>query len=325
MNLTAHWELKVVALVLAVALYIYTSGQVRVEKTVTVALSESSVRGLSGDYQVVSITPRDFKVLLSVPSSRLPDVEGEALTPRLDLRPEHLQAEEGTFLLTSALLRLPNDIRIIATEPSDLREVSVKLDRITEGSLPVESPHLAGLAAGLDATVRLDATMVRVAAGREVLEVLHRDHERIRFQEIDLRAVDPELTGEHEERLELTPIAAPQETPYRVLGKITATITVRPLLGLTKELAVPLQVLASRDLLRSMDVTLTPPRAQLVVRGPENLLRNFKPEGLTAYVRLPDDLSSDSVHELPIDVLAPPWLVVEPARVRVSVSPVVKP
>lgn len=325
MSITAHWELKAVALVLAIALYIYTSGQVRVERTVTVALSESSVRGLTGDYQVVSITPRDFKVQLSVPTSRLPDVEGEALTPRLDLRPEQLQSEEGAFPLTSALLRLPNDIRIVATEPSDLREITVKLDRITEGSLAVEPPHLAGLAEGLDAVVQLDTTMVRIAAGREVLEVLHRDHERIRYQDIDLRAVDPKLPGEHQERVVLTPLAAPQETPYKVLGQITATINVRPLLGLTREISAQVQILAGRDLLRSMDVTLTPPRVQLVLRGPENLLRNFKAESITAFVRVPDDLPPDSNRELLVEVLAPSWLVVEPARVRVNITPLVKP
>ncbi len=325
MRITAHWELKAVALVLAVALYIYTSGQVRAEKTLTVTITENAIRGLPADYQVVGIAPREFKVQLSVPTSRLIDLETETIIPRLDLRPEQLATEEASWPLTSALLRLPNDIRIIATEPPDIREISLRLDRITEGSLPVELPHLSGLAAGLEAVVKLDQTMVRIAAGGDVLEVLHRDHERIRFQDVDLRAVDPELGGERQERLVLTPLAAPQETPYKVLGQVQAVITIRPLLSMTKELSAPVALLASRDLLRSVRIDLTPPRVALTVRGPENLLKSLKPESLTAFVRLADDIAPEASTELPVEVLAPPWLVVEPARVRVTTAPLAKP
>lgn len=325
MRLTAHWELKAVALVLAVALYIYTSGQVRVEKTISVTIADAMVHGLPADYQVVNISPREFKVLLSVPTSRLSDLENEALSPRLEVRPEQLAAKSAAWPLTSHLLRLPNDIRIEASEPADIREVVVQLDRISEDSLPVEPPHLTGLPSGLDATVRLDQTMVRVAAGGAVLELLRRDRERVRFQDVDLRSIQPGQVGERQERLLLTPLAAPSETPYRVLGQVNAVIQIRPLLGMTKEISASLQILASKDLLRSIDITLTPPRVALTVRGPENLLAQLKPEEITAYVRLADDLSPDVPHDLPVEVLAPPWLAVDPARVKVAVTPVAKP
>lgn len=325
MRITDHWELKAVALVLAVALYIYTSGQVRVDKTMSVTLTEAVVRGLPNDYQVVNITPREFKVQLSVPTSRLSDLESETVSPRLELRPEQLVGLSASWPLTSHLLRLPNDIRIIATEPADIREVTVQLDRITEGSLPVEPPHLAGLPAGLEASLSLDVSMVRVTTGGGALDLLSRDHERIRFQDVDLRAIDPGLTTERVEKLVLTPLPSPQETPYRVLGSVTATITIHPLLGMTRELSAPIQVLGSRDLLRSVEVTLTPPRAALTVRGPENLLKDLKPESLTVFVRLADDLTPDANHDLPVEFLSPSWLVIDPVQVRVLLTPVTKP
>lgn len=325
MKLTAHWELKAVALVLAVALYIYTSGQVRVEKTVAVVIADTAVRGLPGDYQVVNLTPREFKVVLSVPTIRLADLENENLAPRLEVRPEQLATKSASWPLTSHLLRLANDIRIESTEPADIREITVQLDRITEESMPVEPPHLSGLPAGLDATVRLDQTLVRVAAGGAVLELLKRDRERVRFQDIDLHTIEATLVGERQERLFLTPLAAPSETPYRVLGQIAATITIRPLLAMTKEMSASVQILGGKDLLRSVEVTLTPPRVSLTVRGPENLLAQLKPEDLTAFVRIKDDLAPDTSHDLPVEVLAPPWLAVDPAQVRVAISGLTKP
>ncbi len=325
MRLTAHWELKIVALVLAVALFVYTSGQVRVERTITILVTDSSVKGLPPDYQVVNIRPQDFKVRLSVPTSRLADLEAETVIPRLELRPEQLQAEEASWPLTSALLRLPNDIRIEATEPPDLRELSLKLDRVTEGTLPAEPPHVAGLPAGLDYTLRLEPTLVRIEAGGDVLDSLQLQHERIRFQEVDLRSVDPRLTGERQEQVLLTPRPASREAPYRVLDQARAVIQIRPLLGVTQELSAPVKLLASGDLLRSVDVTITPPRVALTVRGPENLLNSLKAEALTAFIRLPDDIGPESARELPIEILAPPWLVVDPAAVRITVVPPAKP
>ncbi len=325
MRITDHWELKAVALVLAVALYIYTSGQVRVEKTISVTLTELAIRGLPSDYQVVNITPREFKVQLSVPTSRLTDLESEAVAPRLELRPEQLVAESASWPLTSHLLRLPNDIRIIATEPADIREVTVQLDRVTEGSLPVEVPHLVGLPAGLEASISLDVTMTRITTGGDTLDLLSRDHERIRFQDVDLRAIDPGLASERQEKLVLIPLPAPQETHYHVLGSVTATITIHPLLSMTREMSAPIQVLGGRDLLRSVEVILTPPRAALTVRGPENLLKDLKPESLTAFVRLADDLTPEANHDLPLEFLSPSWLAIDPVQVRVLLTPAAKP
>ena len=326
MSITSHWELKAVALVLAIALYVYTSGQVRVEKTFTVSITEAAVRGLPSDYQVVSITPRDFKVQLSVPSSRLADLESETILPRLEIRPEQLTTEEASWPLTSAVLHLSNDIRIQATEPPDLREITVRLDRVTEGTLPGETPHLAGLPTGLDATVRLDQTLLRIAAGGDVLDVLGRDHERVRFQDVDLRSIDPGLSIERQERLVLTPLAPALETPYKVLDPVTATVVIRPLQGVPKELSVPVKLLVGKDVLRSLEITVTPPRVALTVRGPENRLAALTIEELTAYVRLPDDIAPDQTgHDLPVEVLAPAWLVVEPVSVHVTAAPLAKP
>jgi hypothetical protein len=63
----------------------------------------------------------------------------------------------------------------------------------------------------------------------------------------------------------------------------------------------------------------------LTVRGPQNLLAQFKPEDLTAFVRLKDDVVPDATQMLPVEVLAPPWLAVDPAQVSVTLSGLTKP
>ena len=101
--------------------------------------------------------------------------------------------------------------------------------------------------------------------------------------------------------------------------------TIQPPLSAIQTLSASVQILGSKDLLRSIDVVLTPPRVALTVRGPENLLAQLKPEDLTAFVRVKDDLAPDTTHDLPVEVLAPPWLAVDPAQVKVAISGLNKP
>ncbi len=68
-RLVEHWELKVVALVIAVALWLYTNGQVRIERSVNVVVAPSAVLSLPDGYRVTSITPQNFTINISVPVS----------------------------------------------------------------------------------------------------------------------------------------------------------------------------------------------------------------------------------------------------------------
>ncbi len=317
MSILAHWELKVVAGVLAVALYIYTSGQVRIERTVTVPVAEAPVRGLPGDYQVVEVQPREFKVRLSVPSSRLPEMEADTILPRLELRPDQLAAEQADFPLTSHFLHLSNDIRIEATEPADIRSVHLRLDRITEAILPVDPPHLVGLPNGLVAAVQLDATMVPVRAAGALLDRLRSEHLRIRFQDIPLNAIPADLTGERIERIELAALPAPADMPYEVMRKVFAVVAIRPVLGNRRLLTMPVALLGDRDLLRTVMVEVMPPLVNLTVRGPENLIRALHPEDLTVFVQIKADQLPNTTREIPVQVLAPEGVEFDRPQVRV--------
>ena len=319
--ITAHWELKLVAGVLAVALWIYTSGQVRVERTVTVMAAEAPVRGLPADYQVVQLRPREFKVRLSVPMSRQAEVEMDTLVPRLEVRADQLGTGIISFPLTSALLHLPNDIRIQGTEPEQVRELELQVERIVEGQLPVDPPRLTGLADGLGAEATLDTTMVRVYAPATVLERLRTEGYRVRYQDIPLGHVPGNLAATREERCSLIPLMPSPEAAYRLLQNATAVIRVHPIDQERRTVTLPVAIIATPELWRSAGIELVQPRVAIAIRGPRNLMRDLRPErDLTAAVLVPEDVDPNAVHDLPIRLLGPAWIDSDPVQVSVAVS-----
>lgn len=316
--LTAHWDLKLVALVLAVALWTYTTGQVHVERTATVTVTDQAVSSLPERSRITAISPREFKVRLSVPASRAGELTLEELAPHLPLSPQATVERGQVFPITARSLGLPDDVRIIGIEPDNVREITVTLDLEGEADLPVEPPAVTGLPPGLEAALQLDLTLVRVRAPGAELERMRAAKARVRFEPVDLQGVDPMLARPRQERVALTPAAE----GFTVLRPVHAAITVRPRPGQPRQVTVPVEVLGSRDLLRSVAVEIDQPRTTLVLRGPENQLAALKPDqDLTAYVRLRDDLAPGQAHELPVGVLAPPWLAVEPATARVTLAP----
>ena len=318
--LTRHWELKLVALVLALALHTYTSGQVRIEQTLTVSIAEGSVNGLPADRVVTGVSPREFKVRLSVPSSRVQDFESEQLSPRLELTAEAVRRGSQTFPVSVRTLGLTGDVRILAIEPDNVRDIVVSLDRVAEADLPVETPMVEGLPPGLEAAIRLQTTLVRVRAPEEALAKLRDSRARMRFRPIELSGIDPAIDREREERLQLTPV----DGPWRVMTAVTAAVVLRPLPAMRQVIGLPIAVLASRELLRSIDVDLQPARVTLTLHGPEALLRALRPDqDLTAYVRLPDGLDPRQSYELPVDLAGPSWLTAAAQSVRVTLTPLI--
>ncbi len=318
--ITDHWELKLVAIVVAIALYTYTAGQVRVERTVPVSLTEAAVKGLPPEFQVTSIEPREFKVLLNIPSSRLVDLTDGGLSPRLDIEPEQLAAGVATFPLTSRVLRLSDDVRVVATEPAELKELTVRFDRIGESELSVDEPRLVGLPAGLDAEVSIEPTMAHLRAPASVLERLAQERHRVRFHEIPLDHLDPGLTGERIEVVPLIPLPPPAESPYSVVTKVTARVVIRPLPGLAKQVELPVQVLSDPSLLRSVRIAVDPPLITVELRGPENLLRELPgEEGLRAFVPVKPSLAMDERHPLTVIIQAPPGITVSGGSQTVAV------
>lgn len=316
--LLAHWDLKLVALVLAVALWMYTTGQVHVERVFTVTVSDRAVVNLPERSRITGISPREFRVRVSMPASRADDLVADRLTPRLELDPQAAARRGQSFPIAPRILGLGDDVRVLAVEPDNVREIAVGLDQEAEADLPAELPLITGLPAGLEASLSIDLTLVRVRAPSEALERMRQARTRVRFEAIDLQGVDPLLAKPRQERVALTPATA----DFSVLHTAHALITVRPRTGGTRQVTMPVEVLGGRDLLRSLAVDIDRPRIPLSLRGPENLLAALRPEvDLCLYVRLRDDLAPGLRHELPLGVAAPAWLSVDAGSVGVTLTP----
>jgi hypothetical protein len=91
-----HWELKLVALVIAVALWLYTNGQVRIERSINVSVTSASVQSLPKGYRVTEIRPDKFTVNLSVPVSQVGGLRN-AIVPHLVISGDAVLRGEQTL------------------------------------------------------------------------------------------------------------------------------------------------------------------------------------------------------------------------------------
>jgi hypothetical protein len=317
--LTAHWELKLVALVIAIALWLYTNGQVRHERTILVRLPDTAVQSLPDGYRVTDIQPqaREFSVKISLPESMLHSLTADAVVPRLVISADALSSGMQSFPITNRILGLDDDIRIVRVEPESVQEIRVLFAAVTADYLPVEVPRLLGVPEGLESSVVLDQTRVRVSSTREEIDRLRQGNLKLIPEPIVLTDLDPQLQQERHERLKLTI----RSTKLNVLDQVTATITLKPVVVGRQVLSLPVHVLASNEVFSRFQVEVSPPVVTITVRGAENLLHALHPDtDLTAYVNL-NHLPQPGVPlEMPVSVISPGQLSCESVLVRVTVT-----
>lgn len=315
--LTEHWELKLVALAISVALWLYTSGQVRAEKTIAVQVRASGVASLPDRYRVSAVDPQAFSVQVSIPESQVAALRTQ-VEPRFEIAAESLAAGEQIFPITAASLGLEGDVRIVRIVPETVRDIRVRFDAIAEDYLAVEVPRLAGIPEGIEAGIVLDRTRVRVRGTREQLDALKLRGARIAFAPVRLDDVDPGLAHERQDVLKLVA----RDAPCEVAEPITATVTLRPSAGSRLVVSLPIQVLMPPGAAQALRIELAQALVSVTVRGPENLLKALKPESdLTAYVDVHEGFAAGAAREVPVRILGPGWLITEPLSVRVAIVP----
>lgn len=320
--LTVNWQLKLVALFLAIALWFYTSGQARVSRTFTVKIPDNAVLGLGDEYRIASVTPREFTVEIDGPSAALRDLRGDVLTPRLEISARALEEGRQSFPITNAVLGLEPDLRIEGINPASVEDIAVAFGRVVTAELIVDLPNLVDVPPGLEPSISLEEGTVTVSGPEVAIQELVQ-RKRLPFAPVPLSGVDPMLAKPWTMRRALTPIVPPsvQASP------VYANVTLKPLDGVKSQISVPVQLLAPPDFLAKHRVELSQQQVVVTVRGPSNLLAALKPEDLIAYVNLRRPLELNQAKEIPVELVAPPWLTAEPAAVRVtlSVAPTVAP
>ena len=315
-RLIEHWELKLVALVIAVALWLYTNGQVRVERTLNVIVNNSSVQSLPADYRVNAIEPQAFTVKVSVPMNQAGSLRNPII-PNLQISGDAVLRGEQRFPITGSLLGLDDGLRIEHIDPDTAREVRVAFALITEGYLPVEVPTIRGLPEGIQATLAIEPTRVRVRGTREQLDELNARNQRLVFDPIVFDGVDPTMQATRKEIVALTH----KNTGIEVIDRVTATVTLSPQQGTTKEVSVPVQILAPKDFTTRFAIELSQPQVVLELHGPASLLAGLQPETeLTAYVALRPTIELGVPVEVPVGVMGPTWATYDPVTIRVTVN-----
>lgn len=294
--LLGNWELKLVSLVVAVALWTYTSGQVRVERQILVEFTPAQISGLPSVLQVSAIEPAEFVAVLSVPTSKLGELRDQVLRPQIELPRDRREAGDVELAVTGRLLGLDSDIRVLRTEPGEVRSVTVRLSALAYATLPAEPPPVIGLPPGIAATVRLDRTRVEVRGPSERIATAEAAGAPLRFDPIHLDGLDPGLTAPHEERLALR-VGEGQPSPVE---PVLATITLRPARTATVTLSVPVSVLLAPGEAGRWRVEGGPPVAEVRLTGPEALVRGLRPEDLTAWIDLHGGVPEAGERELPV-------------------------
>lgn len=311
-----NWELKLVSLVVAVALWIYTSGQVRVEREVLVEFNPSQVTGLPTDLQVAAMEPAEFVAVLSIPTSKLGELRDQVLRPQLALPRDRRGPGDVDFVLTGRMLGLDSDVRVLRTEPGDVRAITVRLSAIAQAVLPAELPKVVGLPPGITADVRLDRTQVEVQGPRELVDQASNASASIRFQPIRIEGVDPTLTTPREERVALRV----QDGPVIPVEPLIATVVLRPSRIATVTLSViPSMMLAPVDAGRwRMEGEM--PRVELRLTGPETMVRALRAEDIVAWIDLHTGPLAAGEREVAVQVQPIGGVRIEPVRINIALS-----
>ena len=146
------------------------------------------------------------------------------LRPLIELPRDRREAGDIEMALTGRLLGLDSDIRVLRTEPGDVRSVTIRLSTLAFATLPAEAPPVVGLPIGIAAAVKLDRTRVEVRGPGERVAAAEAGGAPLRFAPIHLDGVDPALAAPREERIALRVVEG-QLTPGE---PVLATVTVKP-------------------------------------------------------------------------------------------------
>lgn len=316
--IVGNWEVKLVSLVVAVALWTYTSGQVRVEREILVEVAPAQITGLPADLQVAAVEPSEFIAVLSIPTSKLAALRDQVLRPQLAVPRDRRGPGDLEFVLTGRMLGLDADVRVLRTEPGQVRGVTVRLASIARATLPAEVPAVAGLPAGVAAEVRLDRTQVEVQGPSDLIERARQAGAALRFEPIRLAGVDPFLTAAREERIALQ-VQADQPAP---VDQVVAAVTLRPQRIATVTVALPLPLLLPAGEAGRWRVDGDPPRVELRLTGPEAVVRQLRPEGVVAWADLRAAALAAGEIEAAVQVQPIDGVRAEPARVRLRLAAV---
>lgn len=309
-----NWQIKLVALFLAVALWFYTSGQARTERSFTVQVGIASVRAPEG-VRVVRVEPgAEFTVEVDGPLTVLRDLRSAVLTPRLELDARAVAEGRQQFPITSQVLGLPADVRVQRVLPAT-DAITVTVDRVVTAQMLVDPPPVVKVPEGFEPALAVEDGRANVT-GPQVAVAEVAKLRRLPFKPVSMEHANTQVARPQTIRLRLEPdLAAPVE-----VSPVWAVVTLKPIDAVRQKIDLPLHLLAPPDFLRKHRVELGQPQVVVSVRGPRSLIAGLTPDSLTAFVNLRRPLELNQPQEVPVEVLAPAWATVDPVTVRLTIT-----
>ncbi len=314
--LTDRWELKLIALGLAVALYFFTSNQITDVRSFTITIDKSNVV-LPEGYIPSEVRPEKMDVRLQGPRSLLDALESDDIKAQLVVADTALHERRQNFDVTARLLGLPGSISLDSQPPP----ITVRFAPRVERSLPFDDrPEVIGIPEGLRYSLEFEITHVVVTGPEDVVDRLA-EAGKLPVYPIELSGIDPDLAQTIRKRM---PVMFKLDNPSVSIPdsrSVYVNVVVEPGRDEISTPPLPVRVLLLVDDLRTYDVALSPEVVVFKVSGPTNRLAKFKPaEQIRAFVDLSDPDEIEVPYEQAVSVEAPSWMSVKSQTVTVTVS-----
>ena len=309
-----NWEFKLIALMLAISLYFYTSDLINIDRRLVIPVLHQvkNIDNVPDGYVVTGLDPlSEIEVFIRGPRKIVQNLE-ENLNVTLNLEKKSIREGEQIFAINNKLLGLDPKIKIEEIRP--VRQIVVAVSKQLYRSVPI------------DANIRF----------LELPETVQQPE--VQLEKTDLGVHGPEAEVEGLTSLEVEPIkiSIPKEhigafekvVPIRILlppsvrvtdaASLYAKITIKPKMA-KREMNLPISILADPEFMSQYRVKFNSPVITVTVSGPVSYLGELKEDQLTAYVILSaEQFLETAVKSLTVYVKSPSWTNVKSGQMQVS-------
>ena len=315
--LLSRWQLKSLALLMAIALYFFTGTQITIERTFTIQVPDEQLRGLPANYLLSRLAPREFDITVAGPKSLIEGLSASSIEPLLTIGTDGLTTGYQEFDITERLLRLNP---ALALRSSSVDRIRAEFSRLIEDVLSLEGrPAISGLPDGLRAEVSLVRSQVLVQGPANEIALLQQ-RGPLSVRAIDLSMVPSGLVETMQMTVPLV-IEVP-DVGIHTVEQPEAVVRISPALETRVVGPLAVNVLAGADILTRYEVEIAPPSVALTISGPANRLAEGDPAAqIRAFVDVIDVRRSGVGEERTVRILAPPWMTTTTTSVVVTIRP----
>ena len=302
--------LKMVALVLAVTLFILVRGEKETERSVKVRIAYVK----PDDRVLVSEVPQTVDVWVRGPWTRIKRLESDDIDPVIvDLT----KVGDGTLTLDESTVRLPAGLRVVSIRPSKIQLLFEYEKRVAVAPELVGAPPDGFIVRGIYS----DPPAVTVRGKKPYIDGL-----------VDVRTLPLSATGKRQsfhQRASLAPLArgaSADVTSVDVRVDVEEEVAQKTLSNLSIQLVQPLGI---KNPLSLSSYEVDPQMVEVVLRGAKNAIKQVDDRKVTAMVQIHiEDLAPSASRMAPVLVRGtPPGVAIDvhPSEIKLSTKAAVVP